>query len=278
MTNYPLVSVIIPTKNSGEFLRVCLESIKNQTYKNVEVIVVDNYSSDKTIKIAKKLSNKVFQLNSERNRAKNFGVEKAKGEYVLFLDSDMELAQRVVEECVNLIEKNRKVGGIIIPERSVGNGFWVKVRDFERSFYAGTEIEFARFFRKELVKKVNGFDEGTSSKIVLFSEDSTLPHKLKKLGTDVKARIKAEILHHEDNFSLGKWLKKKVYGGKTLKEYMKRYKKYGETQVNPVYRLTIFLKNKKFYLKPSLVLGILILKSLEYFATSLGCLTNKIKR
>jgi len=58
-------------------------------------------------------------------------LKKAKGKYVLFVDSDMELSKDVVEECVELAEKNNKVGGIIIPERFVGDGFWVRVRDFE---------------------------------------------------------------------------------------------------------------------------------------------------
>ena len=83
-------------------------------------------------------------------------MRNAKGKYVLFIDSDMELTERVVEECVELAERDDKIGGIIIPERSVGDGFWVRVRDFERSFYAGTVIESARFFRRDLALQVGG--------------------------------------------------------------------------------------------------------------------------
>ena len=157
MKNEPLVSIIIPTYNSEKTLAKCLESIKNQSYKNIEVIVVDRFSSDKTNQIAKKYGAKIYSLNCERAKAKNFGAKKANGEYVFFVDSDMELTPNVVKECVNMM-KDPQVGGVIIPERSIGNSFWVKVRDFERTFYANTEIESARFFRKDLVKKVNGFD------------------------------------------------------------------------------------------------------------------------
>ena len=142
-----LVTIIVPTYNSENTLELCLRSIKNQSYKNIEIIVVDRFSEDKTVEIAGKYGARVYQLDCERTKAKNFGLRKARGDYVLFVDSDMELTKRVVEECVELAEGDGRIGGIIIPERSVGDGFWVKVRDFERSFYAGTEIESARFFR-----------------------------------------------------------------------------------------------------------------------------------
>ncbi|MEM0007923.1 MAG: glycosyltransferase family A protein [Candidatus Bathyarchaeia archaeon] len=170
----PLVSVIIPTYNSEKTIDACLRSVMEQTYPNIEVIVVDNYSKDKTVEIAEKYGARVFQLNAERAGAKNFNLKKARGKYVCFIDSDMELTRKVIEECVSLMENYEKLGGVIIPERSVGNSFWVKVRDFERSFYAGTEIESARFFRKDLCEKVNGFD----GDIVAF-EESTLPQKIK---------------------------------------------------------------------------------------------------
>ena len=155
----PLVSVIIPTYNSEETLSWCLKSLRKQTYKNIEIILIDNFSTDKTIEIAKKYDVKIIQVKSERAKAKNIGLKNANGMYVLFIDSDMELSPKVIEECVRLIESNPWIGGVIIPERSVGDSFWVKVRDFERSFYVGTLIESPRFFRKDLALKANGFDE-----------------------------------------------------------------------------------------------------------------------
>jgi glycosyltransferase involved in cell wall biosynthesis len=249
-----------------------LESIKNQTYKNIEIIVVDGFSKDKTVEIAKSYNAKVFQLNAERSRAKNFGLRKAAGKYVCFIDSDMELTKNVIKECVNLIEKDEKIGGIIIPERTIGKSFWSRVRDFERSFYAGTEIESARFFRKDLAEKVGGFDED-----IIFFEESTLPQKIEKLGYNVKIRINAEILHHEEDFSVRKWLKKKFYYGRSIANYKEKYSGYASKQLSIVYRISIFLKNKKFYSKPLLAIGIIILKFLEYFSVRLGFLASKIE-
>ena len=67
----PLVTIIIPTFNSEKTLQLCLESIRKQTYKNIDVIVVDNYSTDSTVSVAKKYGAKVIQVRGERARAKN---------------------------------------------------------------------------------------------------------------------------------------------------------------------------------------------------------------
>ena len=123
-----MVSVVIPTYNSERTLEKCLKSIVDQIYKNIEIIVVDKFSEDKTVEIAKSYGARIVYDEGERTRAKNIGLKHAKGIYVLFVDSDMELSKDVVKECVELAEKDDKIGGIIIPERSVGNGFWVKVK------------------------------------------------------------------------------------------------------------------------------------------------------
>ncbi len=170
------------------------------------------------------------------------------------------------------MKNDKGIGGIIIPEKSIGNSSWTKVRDFERSFYAGTEIESARFFKKDLAKKVNGFDED-----IIFFEETILPQKIESLGYNVKQRIKAEILHHEENFSLWKWLKKKFYYGKNASKYKEKFGEYADKQMDIFYRFSIFLKNKRFYSKPSLTLGVIILKILEYFSAGLGYLASKVK-
>ena len=269
MSDKPLVSVVVPTFNSERFLERCLRSVREQTYPNVEVIVVDNYSRDKTREIAKKYADRVVLCRAGRSKAKNVGVNLAKGDYVLFIDSDMELSRRVIEECLEAVEKNERVGGVVIPERSVGDSFWVRVRDFERSFYAGTEVESARFFRKDLVLKVGGFDED-----VVFFEESTLPQKIAALGFNVKARVKAEILHHEEDFSLQNWLRKKFYYGKTARRYKKRYRKYASKQMSISNRILVFLKRRYFYLNPLFALGVIMLKIIETLASGLGAISK----
>lgn len=269
MKDNPLVSVVIPTYNSEKTLSKCLESIKNQTYETVEIIIVDNFSSDATQEIAGRQGVRVAESNAIRSKARNIGMQQSKGYFILSIDSDMELTERVIEECIKTFQLDEIAGGIIIPEKSIGSNFLVEIRDFERSFYADTKIESARFFRKDLVEKVRGYEED-----VVFYEESTLPQKIEKLGFNVRARIKSEILHHE-TISLQKWLKKKYYYGKTAYKYKEKFNQYASKQISIFYRFSIFLRNKRFYSKPSLALGVLILKLLEYFAAGLGYMAGK---
>ena len=102
MEKEPLVSIIIPTYNSEKTLAKCLESIKKQTYKNIEVIVVDRFSADSTIEIAKRYGARIYQLDCERAKAKNFGLGIARGEYIMFVDSDMEHDDKFIEEYITL--------------------------------------------------------------------------------------------------------------------------------------------------------------------------------
>jgi glycosyltransferase involved in cell wall biosynthesis len=165
MKDNPLVSVVIPTYNSEKTLAKCLESIKNQTYKNTESIIVDNFSTDKTTEIAREHGANVIEIEAIRSKARNIGIQQSKGYFVLCIDSDMELTQKVVEKCVKIFQLDKNAGGVIIPEKSIGDNFWVKVRDFERSFYEDTEIESARFFRKDLIEEVGGYEEERNSTI-----------------------------------------------------------------------------------------------------------------
>jgi glycosyltransferase involved in cell wall biosynthesis len=134
-----------------------LRSIREQTYENIEIIVVDSYSSDDTRKIAKKFGAKITEIKARRSRARSVGAEKARGDFILSLDSDMELTPTVVEKCV------RKVGdgfdAVIIPEVSIGVGFWARCKAVEKSCYIGDElIEASRFFKRETFESVKGYD------------------------------------------------------------------------------------------------------------------------
>lgn len=84
-------SIIIPAYNSEEFIEQCLESVTSQTYKNMEIIVIDDCSTDNTLEKVKKYKQvKVFstETNSRQGVARNIGLNNCTGDYVLFLDSD----------------------------------------------------------------------------------------------------------------------------------------------------------------------------------------------
>ena len=101
-----VVSVIVTTKNEERHIGNCLESVKKQSYprESVEIIVVDNNSKDKTKEIALRYTDKVYDCGPERSAQRNYGVVRAEGKYILYLDADMALSPQVIKECVDKCE------------------------------------------------------------------------------------------------------------------------------------------------------------------------------
>src|ERR1051325_2761584 len=259
------VSIVIPTINSAKTLYRCLRSIRLQSYKDIEIIVVDAHSLDRSTQIASNFNAKIYLAAGERTAAKNFGISKSTGEFLLFIDSDMILQTAVISECVSMCSYDYNVAGVIIPERSVGTSFWMKVRDFERSLYSGSKIESARFYRKSFVVQVGGFDED-----IIFYEESTLHQKLEMLGLIVNKRTNSVILHNEEEFNLAEWLRKKKYYSTNAALYASKFPTYAEIQTKIYQRIRIFTSNsnwKKLVRHPVLSVGLFLLKSLEFLAS-----------
>jgi glycosyltransferase involved in cell wall biosynthesis len=213
MTN-SLVSVVVTTKNEEKNIQNCLSSVKKQSYPAdlIEIIVVDNNSQDKTKKIAKGFTDKVFDYGPERSAQRNFGIRKAQGQYILFLDADMFISKDLLIECVEKMEIKQFVG-LYIPEVIIGEGFWVRVRNFERSFYNATVIDCVRFISKDAFLQLNGFDESMSG-----PEDWDFDRRIRRLG---KVSIaKKCIFHNESGFNIKAYLKKKMYYAKSFDGYL----------------------------------------------------------
>ena len=94
----PLVSIVIPTRNCFLQLSRLLDSIRQQTFHNYEVIVIDNFSSDGTFELACKHA-KAFQKGPERHLQRPYGVSHARGEFLMFIDADMELDTDLLQQC-----------------------------------------------------------------------------------------------------------------------------------------------------------------------------------
>ncbi|WP_245834362.1 glycosyltransferase family 2 protein [Streptomyces aidingensis] len=110
----PLVSVIIPNYNYARTLRLCLESVRAQTYPNIEVIVVDDRSTDDSVAIAHEYGADVTVTpeNIGAPAARNLGAERAGGEVLFFLDSDVALAPDAVAGAAALLTGDPSVGGV----------------------------------------------------------------------------------------------------------------------------------------------------------------------
>lgn len=101
-----LISIIIPTYNSEKYIVRCLNSLFKQNYSNIEIIVVDNYSTDNTIPLIKKYYKGIhviklfFQKIKGPSFSRNYGLEQATGKYVFFLDSDDWLSDNALESLI----------------------------------------------------------------------------------------------------------------------------------------------------------------------------------
>ncbi|MBI2326783.1 glycosyltransferase [Candidatus Curtissbacteria bacterium] len=255
------LSVICATKNEQSNLERLLSSLKKQSFGDFEMIVIDNFSKDQTRKIAQNYTKLVFQKGPERTVQRNFGLTKAKGKYVLFVDADMQLEPTVLEECSNLMDRNPKLAGIVIDEISKGSTFLSKVKALEKQLATGEEtIEAARFFRKKDLLKIGGYDEK-----LISGEDWDLSQRMAKFGPF--GRIKSKIYHFE-NQSIWQDIKKKYYYAKNIGPYIRKYPKLWKShQANFRNRLKILFKKPDLILKhPLEFLGLLFLKSAHFAA------------
>lgn len=256
-----LVSVIIPTFNSGKTLERCLKSIQNQNYKKIEIIIVDAYSKDETRKIAEKLADKIFLLAEERSYARNFGAEQAKGRFLFFVDSDMELTPNVIAECITLCTC-KKADAVIIPEETFGDGFLVECRKLEKrmrlkEFYG----EAPRFFKKEVFQSVGGYDDN-----LVTGEDFELTQRVYRAGF-LMERCSAIIKHHEENLSLRQLVKKVYYYGKKLPAYIRKEPHLALKTSSPIH---LFKHISLWRKHPIHFTGLCLLKLVEYFAYFAG--------
>lgn len=247
MNSSPLVSIVITTKNEEKNIQTCLESIQGQTYRNIEIIVVDNFSTDRTQEIARQYTGKVFSKGPERSAQRNYGmIDIAQGEYVMFVDADMILVPGLIGACVRRMQAGDCLA-LHICEVVLGVSFLSKVRRFERTFYDGTAVDGARFFLKRAFVQVGGFDAE------LFKEgggeDWDIDKLIKRIGTIVLLDgsldadqpwtlallefIKSRgvipswqeplIYHNEADFVLSLYLKKKAYYAKSFDGYIAKW-------------------------------------------------------
>lgn len=275
MKKKDLVSVIITSKNEEDVIDDLLKSVIKQSYKNIEVILVDNHSTDNTLKIAKRFKKvKIYQYGPERSAQRNYGAKKSHGHYLLFLDVDMKLSPKVIEKCLEVASSNKNIGGVTIPEQSVAFSFWEKVKAFERSFYneKGDSItDAARFFKKNVFEKAGGYDE-----TITGPEDWDLPETIRELGYKI-TRVNEKIYHKERVVSLFVLFKKKFYYGLHAHKYLAKH------NIPIVSPKTVYFLRPLFYrswrrllLHPLLALGMIIMLFTQTLGGGLGYVIGRI--
>lgn len=265
-----LVSVIVPTRNSADTIGPCLESIRRQTHPEVELIVVDNSSSDGTKQIAARFADAVLDKGPERSAQRNAGASVASGAHLMFIDSDMNLEQGVVAECVELADEGH--AAVVIPETSFGSGYWARCKALERSCYLGDEtIEAARFFTRDTFEAVGGYDES----IPYGPEDWDIHARVRASGGRV-GRTRSMIHHDEGRLGLGETVATKYYYGKATEQYIRKHGALARQQLT-VLRPAFFRQWRRLASDPVAAAGMLFMKACELAAGAAGLIAARLR-
>ena len=145
-----LISVIIPLYNAQEFVSKCLESIVNQCSESVEVIVVNDGSTDESSKIVEGYAQryKYIKVSYQDNQgvflARNTGLIKAKGEYLLFLDADDYLAEGTIEHLMRVVRK-QSYDIVFFGVKLIGQKLLFKTKPYLPCYEVGSSISKAMF-------------------------------------------------------------------------------------------------------------------------------------
>jgi glycosyltransferase involved in cell wall biosynthesis len=222
----------------------------------MELIVVDNNSADRTLQIARRLADVVEERGPERSAQRNHGAAIAKGQYLLFIDSDMILEPGVVTNCV-AVATNTSASAVIIPEVTFGEGVWARCRALERSCYSGDDlVEAARFFSRTVFEEAGGYDES-----LIGGEDWDLNARVAR--GERLPRADSRIFHDEGYLRLKAHLEKKRYYANSLGQYWAKNPKLAMRQFNIVGRRAFVRNWRRLLQHPFLTSCLLLLKSLE---------------
>ncbi|MCW3998718.1 MAG: glycosyltransferase [Candidatus Bathyarchaeota archaeon] len=270
------VSIIVPTYNSERVLEACLNSVIAQTYKPLEVILVDGGSTDRTLSLASKYPLTIIRSEkASRTYQRNLGALRSKGKWLLFLDSDETIHPKLIADCITKsVSKN--VDGILIITIDTGFTYLGKSRclgDIINSKF-GSELDVAnytlRFISKEGFLTSEGFNEN-----LVLGEDVILKFDWLKRGK--KFNKSNYVIIHYPTEGIRKIFQKKFLYGKTAMLFNKQAQELG-LALDKVYTTTGIFYIQNLFRFPEYcaryILGFMFIKVLENTALILGYLSS----
>jgi len=260
----PLVSVTIPTLNSSKTIGDCLENIKNQSYPNIEIVIIDSHSLDNTVETANIYTDKIIDTHWKLLGSRFLGFQASKGDYVLLLDSDQMLypdtIERLVAEsdsydmiCLEEITYSPQtfLEKLFVADRNLIN----KLSDIHLDPREG--VMLARFYKRSILAAA--FNNIPIDKLhdVVALDHAIIYYEAYKMSSSVGFLRKA-VMHKEPSSLLELWRKNYRYG-KTTRELM----------TNNLYRdllrkKTRFRRGTSYNYESMQSLFLLLLKAIPY--------------
>lgn len=253
--SYPLVSVIMPTYNGAKTIKRAIDSALNQTYPNIEVVVVNDASKDDTAEVLSEIKDKrlkVFshKINMERSASRNDAMKFSKGEYLAFLDDDDEwLPNKISKQIKYLESKDAKIWKAVLSSHKIGKRNVIQKKEgdltkeifmMQTSLGAGSCL----MIHRDVLESIGFFNENFSRhedlefvlrylkqyKLATMPDLLTIVHGHSGVPTgDVMVEVKKDFLDEfkEDIKALGKSTANKIYARQWL-QVATQYAIYGD--------------------------------------------------
>lgn len=270
-SDLPLVSVVVPTRNNARTIRACLQSVRDQTYPHLEVIVVDNHSDDETLAVATELADLAVTGGPERSAQRNLGIDRSRGEWVLWLDSDMVLPPDSVAAAVRTAH-DTDATGVALPERTLGDGFWTACRALERECYLNRPLlHNPRLVRRDYLLQEGGFHVAMSG-----PEDADLRLRMRAEGRGIEL-APIVVDHDEGRLTVPDVLRKRYYYGRSIPAFAGRHEGAVGAQGRAV--LVSYAVNWRLLARdPAHAAGMVLLRGLEAAGYAAGARRGKRDR
>lgn len=251
-----IFSIVITTFNEEKNIAPCLDSILNQTRKPDEIILVDDGSCDKTIKIASMYPIKIIKIkHQERSMARNIGWKKAQGEIIIFAEADSVFSPNWIQEIIKTFKSGADA---VIDRRKMyqPKTFLQKCLDAQFDIrYANYKPFSAWAFKKEILKKTNGFDINLTQ-----SEDRDLGKRILKKDYKILLASKALQYHKGEPQNFVDYIKRAYLSEKRKTQgYFQKYsREISWTKYILIFLFIILLCLAPFS-KPILLLDVFLL-------------------
>jgi len=197
------ISVIIPCYKYAHFLKECVESVKRQTYKNIEILVVSDGSPDNTEEVCRELGvTCLVKPNGGLSSARNYGIKASTGELIMCLDADDKIVPGAIEEHVSLMDDDMTIAQCALFQFGTSHNVHLpQGATYERLLRGNTVFCNAMFSKKAWEKSRCGFDEHPTMRLGLEDYLFWLDLTFQGCKVNISDFIALRYRQHENNMT-----------------------------------------------------------------------------